>query len=169
MSLRVFCFLLMSPFVFCSSAAAGVISVNFSTGEPNSLNSFSVEGVVASRYWNNAVSAPRRAGRGTIENLSDSNGAASGASFSYQAAYVNSNGNARNGMMMDAWAANGAGDSPNAFTFRALPAPFIKSGYDVYVYYDSQAVGGIYRFAIGEDTDGRSALPARVTNTNVLP
>ena len=160
MSLRVFCFLLMSPFVFCSSAAAGVISVNFSTGEPNSLNSFSVEGVVASRYWNNAVSAPRRAGRGTIENLSDSNGAASGASFSYQAAYVNSNGNARNGMMMDAWAANGAGDSPNAFTFRALPAPFLKSGYDVYVYYDSQAVGGIYRFAIGEDSV-YGAEPAR--------
>ena len=151
MSSRVFYFLLISPFAVCASAAAGVISVNFSTGDPNSLSPSCVEGVAAGRYWNNAVSAPRRAGRGTLENLIDSNGDDSGASFTYQAAYVSSNGNTRKGRMMDGWAANGAGDSPNAFSFSGLPARFTEGGYDVYVYYDSLAVGGLYRFSIGEE------------------
>ena len=99
----------------------GVISVNFSVGDSTSLDSASVEGAVASRHWNNAISPPRRAGDGVLENLLDSSGALSGASFAFQAAYVNSNGNGKNGRMMDAWAANGAGDSPNSFSFRGVP------------------------------------------------
>ena len=129
----------------------GVISVNFSVGDSTSLDSDSVEGVVASRHWNNAISPPRRAGSGVLGNLLDSSGAVSGASFAFQAAYVNSNGNGRNGRMMDAWAANGAGDSPNSFSFRGVPRSFTEGGYDVYVYYDPQTVGGLFRFAIGED------------------
>ena len=149
--------LLLSPvaFALCAMVHAadpgGVISVNFSTGESSSLSSASVEGVVAARYWNNVVSAPRRAGGGALEDLLESSGGASGASFTFQAAYVSSNGNGRNGRMMDAWAANGAGDSPNAFSFRDVPGSFTGPGYDVYVYYDSQAVGGTYRFAIAGD------------------
>ena len=155
MSCRALYFILPAVLGFYATLVAadpgGVISVNFSIGDSTSLASASVEGAVASRHWNNAISPPRRAGSGTLGNLLDSSGAASGVSFAFQAAYVNSNGNGRNGRMMDAWAANGAGDSPNSFSFRGVPPSFTDGGYDVYVYYDPQTVGGLFRFAIGED------------------
>jgi len=142
---------------FCGAVFAGegevpggIISVSFSTGESTSLTPTAVEGVIPARHWNNALSPARRAGRGTIDLL-DSEGVASGASFAFEAAYVNSNGNGRNGRMMDAWAGNGAGDAPNDFSFRNLPEHMIEGGYDVYVYFDSLTVGGVYRFAIGEE------------------
>ena len=159
MSYRIRCRLPAAVLFLLRTATAGegespvdIISVNFSTGASTSLTPGTVEGVVAARHWNNVVSTRGRAASGSVDNLVDSEGRPTGASLEFQAGRVNFNDNGKNGTMMNAWAGNGASDSPNAFSFRDLPGSLTAGGYDVLVYYDSRTLGGTHSFSIGERT-----------------
>ena len=125
-----------------STAHADTIGINFNNGGATLLDPTDVVGVVPSANWNNF----RNNGGLGLSNptptvLNDATGADSGARVTWDvgASFFNSNNGTGNQRMMEGWFGLNAGDN-GQIVVDGLPAAYTSSGYDAYVYFDSDAI-----------------------------
>jgi arylsulfatase A-like enzyme len=138
--------------------ASEVISMAFHNGGATLLGSAEQAGFVLEDNWNNIqnVGGTGLAGSGIV--LVDSEGIDSGATLSYSVgtSWYNNNRGDQSGSyeMMEGWFGLNAADS-GYFTVSSLPSAFTDSGYNVYIYFDSDMPQGSAQtmdFTIGSTT-----------------
>ena len=144
---------------------AQTISMNFNNGGATLLDAADFVGVVPRPNWNNFRN---NGGRGLSNPnptaLVDSTGADSGATITWEvgSSFFNSNNGVGNQRMMEGWFGLNAADAGN-ITVSDLPPSYTNSGYDAYVYFDSNEVAPNERtmsFTVGGTTISGKELDA---------
>ncbi len=145
-------------------AHADTISVNFNNGQFTLLGATDIAGVIPVDNWNNFAN---NGGLGLVNldptDLIDETGADTGADIIWnvsQSAF-NSNNGQGNQRMMEGWFGVNAVNGDH-ITIEGLPQTYTESGYDAYVYFDSDQVAPNQRtmtFAVGDASLTGTELP----------
>ncbi|MBI9015854.1 MAG: LamG domain-containing protein [Phycisphaerae bacterium] len=142
---KLFLLILLGLLYFNTDGLAKIISINFNNGTATLLDNSDICGVAEATNWNNIYN---NGGTGLQSSepigLVDSDGIDDGTSLTYKVGYsfYNSNGWGsqadKNYKMMEGWF--GLRDDDDGFIIvNNIPPAMAANGYDVYVYFDSNA------------------------------